>query len=273
MQLILTAKIQTIHSLKRSQVHPFGYLLDLSLGKSELVYYQSACVASLDSLNDFACSRAEKEERATLCKFVHRAYNQNLVTSSSGSFSARLGAKDGEDLSFIITPTDVDRRSLEPSHLCFVSSDSQPARKKQEFETNEPKLRFHPMHPPGDPEKVSPSRATALHGSIYSMHPEVNYIMVVQPPFATSYCITGRPFNSAGIPESHIILQNVQSLSIDSVLENNGVELSRALDPSAGKSTILVEGYGLVTVGQDLLKTFVQVEVCESMCGTLFIII
>ena len=173
-------------------------------------------------------------------------------------------------MSFVITPTAIDRRSLESADLCFISSSNAVAPKEPKSKV--PKLGhsnlwFHPLRSPGDPEEVSPSRAAGLHGTIYRMHPEINYVMVVQPPYATSYCITGLPFNSAGIPESHIILHTVETLPIAAVLQDDGMALSKALDPASGKTTVLVEGYGLVTVGSDLLKTFVQVEVCESMCG------
>lgn len=217
--------------------------------------------------------RCEKEARANLCTFVHRAYDQSLITSSSGSFSCRLSAKDAQDLSFIITPTGVDRRSLEAADLCVVSSNPKASDTAKQPQAEMPKLDnpsklwFHPLHAAETKEEVSPSRAAPVHGSIYQMHPDVNYIMVVQPPFATSYCITGRPFDSAGIPESHIVLHNVQTVPIEAVLQDNGIALAKALDPKSGKNKVLVEGYGLVTVGNDLLKTFVQVEVCEFMCG------
>jgi len=106
-----------------------------------------------------------------------------------------------------------------------------------------------------------------VHNTIFRTHPDVNFVIICQPPHATSYCITGLPFDSAGIPESHVLLRTVESLPFEVVLEDDGLALAKAFDPSSGKTTVLVEGYGLVTVGKDLLKTYIQVEVCESMCG------
>ena len=220
---------------------------------------------------------AEKELRNQLCQFVHRAYHQNLITSSSGSFSARVTSNDDDLLSFLVTPTEVDRLSLEPSDLCLVSQSTRLAgpNRVEAPPTKVPKLVvedanrlwFYPVQCPDSPQEVHPSRAANLHATIYEKHPDVNFIMVVQPPFATAYCVTGLPFNAAGIPESHVILHNVQSIPLGSVLDDNGAAAADSLDPSSGRNTILVAGYGLVTVGKDLLKTFVQVEVCESMCG------
>jgi L-fuculose-phosphate aldolase len=204
---------------------------------------------------------------------VRRAYDQGLITSSSGCFSSRLSRSDDAELEFIITPTEVDRRELVPVDLCHVSTKARASIPAEEPRAKAAKLAhsnlwFHPIHAPGDPEAVSPSRAAAVHGQIYKMHPDIQHILIVQPTFASSYCITGRPFCSDGIPESHIILQNVQTIPIEAVLQAEGLDLAKALDPSAGKNTVLVEGYGLVSIGKDLLKTFIQIEVCESMCGT-----
>lgn len=211
--------------------------------------------------------------RAQLCTFVQRAYDQGLITSSSGCFSSRLRSSDNDELEFIITPTEVDRRELLPSDLCFVST-----KEKASIPATEPQLKaaklshnsdlwYHPINLSNGPETVRPSRAAAVHGQIYKMHPEIEHILIVQPTFATSYCITGCPFCSDGSAESHIILKNVQTIPIQAALKDEGLDLARALNPSAGKNTVLVEGYGLVSIGKDLLKTFIQVEVCESMCG------
>jgi len=104
----------------------------------------------------------EKEMRGRLCDFIHRAYNQNLVTSSSGSFSARMTIPNevGGDVSFIISPSGVDRQSMEPGDLCFVSTSSkdtvlaiEPDAKKAKLSSSNC-LWFYPVHAPGAPEAV-----------------------------------------------------------------------------------------------------------------------
>jgi len=258
----------------------------------------------------------EKQVRTDICKFVHRAYSQNLVTSSSGSFSVKLikakhfdDGKNGEmssydklsaddELSFLITPTKVDRKNLEPSDICFVSKNkccrhdekcdvvassktSSPpsSHKRRRIRRHKRRridvscnLRYHPIHHPHSPEHVCPSRAAPIHATIYAEHPEITCIMVVQPPFATSFCVTGEPFDASGIPEALIVLHDVKKVPFESILVDQGKEVSRILDPKKGVNTILITGYGLLTVGTGgmkscLLKTFVQLECCENMCG------
>ena len=92
--------------------------------------------------------------------------------------------------------------------------------------------------------------------------------MMVQPPYVTSFCITGATFDASLIPESYLVLQNVKHLSIDA-LENGGKIVSKALDPKNGVHTLLISGFGLLTTGSDLLKTYVQIEVCDEMCGVI----
>ncbi len=213
----------------------------------------------------------EKEVRSELCQFVERAYKHNIFTSSSGSISIRCGSisKDPEqiedEVSYLITPTNVDRQKVDPSSCCFISN-----RACCSSTTGEPpkiikteKALYHPTN-----RDISPSHASEIHATIYSMHPKVNSIIIAQPPFATSFCITGKKLNSGGIPESHLVLGDVKTLPFE-CLEDGGITLSKTLDLSSsrGITTVLIDGFGLLSVGTDLLKAYVQVEVCESICG------
>ena len=61
-------------------------------------------------MDEFVCTSYSSEERAArreMCKLIHRAYDQQLFTSSQGTFSQRLS-----DGSFIITPYAKDRKYL-----------------------------------------------------------------------------------------------------------------------------------------------------------------
>ena len=49
----------------------------------------------------------EKELRKEISDFVHRAYEHRLMTSTWGSFSARI-----DDSSFVITPSHIDRQAI-----------------------------------------------------------------------------------------------------------------------------------------------------------------
>src|SRR6478735_11911965 len=57
----------------------------------------------------------EKELRKEICDFIHRAYEHRLMTSTWGSFSARVD----EDI-FVVTPSHVDRRELGVEDLVLI---------------------------------------------------------------------------------------------------------------------------------------------------------
>ncbi len=222
----------------------------------------------------------EKEARTYLCRFVKRAYEHNIFTSSSGSISLRCPFSSdtigSDEVSFLITPTNVDRQSIEPSNICFISSinckqgDTKAHDNTGEATTqalHKKKFTTRAYHHPNS-RTIVPSHASDIHETIYSMHPEVNSIIIAQPPYATAFCIAGKQLNAAGIPESHLVLGDVKTLPFE-CLEGGGQTLSKVLDLSNGVSTILVNGFGLVTVATTPLKAYVNVEVCESICGVM----
>ena len=50
-----------------------------------------------------------------MCELIHRAYDQQLFTSTQGTFSQRLG-----DGSFLITPFNIDRKYLDPADIVRI---------------------------------------------------------------------------------------------------------------------------------------------------------
>jgi L-fuculose-phosphate aldolase len=265
----------------------------------------------------------EKHLRSELCKFVHRAYEQNLITSSSGSFSVRLprptkcgiisnddeNGEDEEALEFLITPYGVDRLQLEEADVCLLvassSHEGRPGGTTKDGDGEETTsggyrvelrrskvgnvdvisrpmditLRHFPVHHPESDEQVAPSRASRIHAGIYRHHPEVQCVLITQPPCATAFCLTGCPLDSSLLPEAHVVLQDVTTVTLPDLMTttrrtpededgaatvSSKTNLSRALDPGRGRTNVLVQNYGVVSVGPSLLKTFVQLEVLES---------
>jgi len=252
-------------------------------------------------------SGTEKELRTDLCKLTKRAYDQNLFTASSGAMSIRqemetrssssdAGSSDEPAVAFLITPTCtfVDRADLSPKDICYLSNSSDCTSydcmfcngSKVQFHTNTstetststntnsetstiPSACHHHQNPISFGNiDIEPSHTSEIHHTIYKTHPEVNCIIVAQPKYATSFCITGKHVNVAGIPESHLIVGDVQTLPFES-LQEGGLAIAQILNPTEGITTVFVTGFGLISAGVNPLKTFVQVEVCESICGVL----
>jgi L-fuculose-phosphate aldolase len=171
-------------------------------------------------------------------------------------------------LSFLITPSSVDRKELDESDVCFLSNGLEC---KDQCDTTTapetPEFIHYPVHHPSSPEKVTPSRATRMHATIYQHHPEVGCILVTQPPYALAYCLTGCSMDSGFMPESIVVLRDVQTLPLKDALKHNGKGLARMLNPEKGINTVLVQNYGVVTIGKSMHQAFVQLEVLESMCS------
>jgi L-fuculose-phosphate aldolase len=102
-------------------------------------------------MDEFVNKNINSEERASrrdMCKLIKRSYQQQLFTSTQGTFSQRLS-----DGTFLITPYHKDRKYLEPEDIVKIHGDWCEAGKL-------------------------PSRSVMLHKRIYDDHPEINSIIL-----------------------------------------------------------------------------------------------
>ena len=103
---------------------------------------------------------------------MRRAYRQRLFISTQGSFSVRLDAS-----SFLITPYQVDRGTLDPEDIVLIKNGRCEAGK-------------------------TPSRATGDHDAIYRHHPKINALINASPINATAFSVTNAPLDSRTIPKA-----------------------------------------------------------------------
>lgn len=173
----------------------------------------------------------EKELRRQLCEFVRRSYQQRLMISTQGAFSARL---DGD--AFLITPHRVDRQSLDVEDIVLVRS--------------------------GVPEagKV-PSGSTRNHRAIYARHPEFRSIVNAYPVNATAFSITDAPFDSRTIPESFLFLRDVARVPHGLQLAD-GSALADLVSPRNPISILANDG--VQVCGTSVLDAFDRLEVLEA---------
>lgn len=190
-------------------------------------------------LPEFVPPRAtspEKDLRRQLCAFLHRGYRNRLMISTEGSFSTRLDAD-----SFVITPRQLDRHTVCEDDLVLIR---QGAREQGK----------------------TPSRAARLHQAIYARHPEIGAIANAYPVNATAFSVTGVTLAARTIPESYLLLRDVQLIpfglqftDVDSVAERVSLERPAAL----------MENDGVLVCGRDVLDAFDRLEVLESTAETL----
>lgn len=191
------------------------------------------------SMPEFIRSQAasdEKELRRQLCAFLHRGYRNRLMISTEGSFSTRLDSD-----SFVITPYQLDRHTVCEEDLVLVR---------------------HGAHEQGK----TPSRAARLHQAIYDRHPEVGAIANAYPVNATAFGATSIPLEARTIPESYLLLRDVQRIPFG--LQFTDVQ-SVAERVSLERPATIMENDGVLICGRSVLDAFDRLEVVESTAETL----
>jgi L-fuculose-phosphate aldolase len=173
----------------------------------------------------------EKELRRQLCEFVRRAYQQRLMISTEGAFSALLG-KDA----FLITPHRVDRHALDVADIVLVRE--------------------------GSPEEgKAPSGAAVNHRAIYAAHPEIRAIVNSYPVNATAFSVTDAALDTRTIPESYLFLREVRRVPF-------GVQLGDGRDLAALCSSrdpiLILQNDGVQVCGTSILDAFDRLEVLET---------
>lgn len=187
-------------------------------------------------------SSRERELRQAVCRMVHRAYEQRLMTSTEGTVSARVDTNN-----FLITPYGVDRKYLEIDDIVLVRN--------------------------GHTEQgKQPSRAVRLHEVIYADHRDIHCIITAQSPNAMAYAVSGQRLDSKTIPESFVVLRNVPFVPYGQPYESPEV-VSNALSKSSPAA--LIENDTLLATGGSIHQAFDRLEVADftalSLLNTLYI--
>jgi L-fuculose-phosphate aldolase len=192
---------------------------------------------SFEAWTDHRPGFRELELRSQLCAFLHRAYQQRLLISTAGAFSARVDAE-----TFVITPSRRDRLEVEASGLVAIRGGKAEAGKL-------------------------PSRAAELHARIFARHPAVGAVINAQPAHASAYCVAEAAFQSRTIPESYLVLRDVPRLPFKRIVEEAD-EIADAVSLERNP-VVLIENEGAVVLGRDLLEAFDRLEVLEATAEAL----
>ncbi len=201
-----------------------------TLTPEQIDWYKSRQYVVMDEFVEKHMSSEEKDIRRNMCKFIKRAYDQELFTSTQGTFSQRFG-EDG----FIITPSGMDRKYLEPEDLVKIMGNYK------------------------EMDKVT-SRSVALHQEIYRQHPHVNSIIIAHPPCMMAFAVTDAPLDSRTIPESYILMRNIPKLDfgMNYLKPKETAAVFKANTPIA-----LIKNDCAIVTGDSLLNAFDRLEVAE----------
>lgn len=168
--------------------------------------------------------------RRDMCELIKRAYNNQLFTSSQGTFSCRISEN-----SFLITPYAKDRDYLEPEDLVLIQDGKREAGKM-------------------------PSRSMKLHSEIYKQHPDIQTVIVAHPPHIMAFAVTDQEFDARLIPESYLQLRTVHKYPFGSTFME-AEELAAKLN--ADNPVAIIENDCVITTGTSLINAFDKLEVME----------
>ena len=184
----------------------------------------------MDEFVNKSVSSEEREARREMCTLIKRAYDQQLFTSTQGTFSQRLS-----DGSFLITPYFKDRKYMEESDLVRIVGDWKEAGK-------------------------IPSRSAVLHKKIYEKHPDINSIIIAHAPYVMTFAVTDCESDSRTIPESYIMLRDVKKIPFGASF----MQPDMVADMFEEMTPILIaENDCVIVTGSSLINAFDKLEVME----------
>jgi L-fuculose-phosphate aldolase len=228
---LLTAfqRLETLDFCARTWLNAQGLGQISTLTEEQLALLDTRC-NFLPEFTPAQHSSREREMRRQVVETVHRACERYLMISTEGVVSARV-----DERSFLITPTGMDRGSLEIEDIVLIR-DSQ--REKGRL----------------------PSRSVCMHMAIYDTHPAVNCVITAQSPNAAAHAITSARFDTRAIPESYVLLRGVPIIPYGVHFQ----EPQRVADAITGDtSVLLIQNDAILTVGDTVLKAFDRLEVAE----------
>lgn len=184
-------------------------------------------------LDDFiprVYSSEELSARRDMITLIKRSYRMGLFTATHGTYSVRLA-----DDSFLITPFGQDRAYLTEDDLVRVKAGMKELGK-------------------------TPSRAVHLHEQIYRNNPEIRAVLQAHPVHAMAFAVTDAEFDPRTIPESYILLRDIQKMPYQDLYEDPA-KASKVFSPS--NPAIMVEDDCVIVTGNSLLQAFDRLEVLE----------
>ena len=216
--------------IKAAQLGPVRYLSDAQM---ELTRQTAAPPPAWEPP---PASSVEKELRRQLCAFLRRGYHNRLLISTEGSFSARVDAD-----TFLITPHELDRQTVELDDLVLVRGGRAEA------------------------GKIA-SRAAPVHRAIYQRHARVGGIVNAFTVNATAFGVTDCALDAGTIPESYLLLRDVQRMPFGPQFTAPAEVAARV---SLEQPILIQENDGVLVCGTSVLDAFDRLEVLEATAEAL----
>lgn len=168
--------------------------------------------------------------------YTNRVCVENgLIRSSDGNISIRL---DGDR--FLVTPSGLYKRRLEPKQLLIVNREGAVIKGKG---------------------TVKPSSELLMHLEAYRQREDIGAVLHAHPPYSTALTIAGIPFPTNIVPEVLGLLGEVPIVSY-AIPGTQDLALSIS-DPIKNHNAVLLSNHGSLTVGETLEEALINLERME----------
>jgi L-fuculose-phosphate aldolase len=206
------------------------------LTDAQIQAFESQIPADLPEMDRVEHPADELSIRRNISELVRRASAQGLMISSYGTVSVRWRGND-----FLITPRNVPRWEIELEDIVQIRNGKR------------------------EPGKL-PSRALQVFARIYRENPDVNSIILTQPPNIMAFGVSDATLDVRTIPESWIFLQDIPKVAFGHQFDEAG-PVTSAFSP--GTPAIIIQNDSVIVTGDKLLQTFDRLEVAEFSARSL----
>jgi L-fuculose-phosphate aldolase len=175
-------------------------------------------------------------EKEQLCAIGKRIWQQGLSPGTGGNISIKI-AQDR----ICISPTLTSMGFMEPKDLCVVDLNGKVITCR-----------------------AKPSSEHKLHLYVYNKSPEINAVIHAHPPFASAFAVVGEELNTFIQPETVVFLRKIPVVEYGTP---STAELSERLDKylKKGYNTFLLQNHGVLCIGENLDRTYNNLETLENL--------
>ena len=163
-----------------------------------------------------------------LCYYLRRLYEKNYLLNSNGTVSIRKNKTQ-----YLINSTNKPYWQYSSSELILTNISSQKNGEIFPYDS--------------------------IHNSIYDNNPDINSIIIAQPPNLISFAISGIIPEIKTIPESWIFLKTTAYVSFKDFMDKKTI-ISNLIK---NHSLIIIGNMAVISSGRNILEAFNRIEVAE----------
>jgi L-fuculose-phosphate aldolase len=189
------------------------------------------------SLLRFGRDASETTLRAAVVEAGRVLYERELLMSSDGNLSVRLG-----DDHLLITPSGLCKGRLAPQDLLVID------------------LEGRVQEPAADPALQSTSE-TPMHLEAYRQRPDIRAAIHAHPPHATALTVAGRELRNDLLPEVVIALGAIPTTQYALASSQEDADAVQTL--IRDHDAVMIRQHGSLTVGRDLDEALINLERLE----------